>query len=192
MHSTDAQALGPDEQRALLDVAWESIRHGLAQGTALRVDPQHYPPALQQPGAGFVTLHKAGALRGCIGHLEATQALVADIADSAFSAAFRDPRFPPLGEHELGELRLDVSVLTPAEPMHFEDEADLLRQIRPGSDGLILEDQGRRGTFLPSVWEQLPEPAQFLAALKQKAGLPASHWSGALRVARYRTQSFGG
>jgi len=192
MHSTDTEALGPDEQRVLLDLAWESIRHGLAHGTAARVDPLDYPPALQRPGAGFVTLHRGGALRGCIGHLEAIQPLVADIADNAFAAAFRDPRFPPLSEDELEDLELEISVLTPARPMQFTDEADLLRQLEPGRDGLILEDRGRRGTFLPSVWESLPEPALFLAHLKQKAGLPAGHWSDTLRVSRYRTQAFGG
>jgi hypothetical protein len=171
---------------------WESIRHGLAHGTAVRIDPLAYAQALQRPGAGFVTLHRRGALRGCIGHLEATRPLVADIADSAFAAAFRDPRFPPLTESELDDLELEISVLTPAEPMRFTDEADLCRQLQPGVDGLVLEDRGARGTFLPSVWESLPEPADFIIGLKQKAGLPRDYWSDTLRVSRYRTQSFAG
>lgn len=192
MHSTDTQALGPAEQQTLLDLAWGSIRHGLTHGTPTRVDPLDYPQALQRPGAGFVTLHRDGALRGCIGHLEAVQPLVTDIADNAFAAAFRDPRFPPLVEQELAGLELEISVLTPAQAMHFTDEADLLRQLQPGIDGLILEDRGRRGTFLPSVWESVPEPGRFLAHLKRKAGLPEDHWSDTLRVSRYHTQSFGG
>lgn len=192
MPSTDTTNLSTQERQTLLDVAWESIRHGLAHGSAARIDPLNYAQALQRPGAGFVTLHRGGALRGCIGHLEATRPLVSDIADNAFAAAFRDPRFPPLADSELADLELEVSVLTPPEPMRFTDEADLRRQIQPGLDGLILEDLGARGTFLPSVWESLREPADFLAGLKRKAGLPEDYWSDTLRVSRYRTQSFGG
>ncbi len=192
MPSSDAQTLDPAARRLLLEVAWESIRHGLAVGAPLQPNPAAYPDVLRAPRAAFVTLHHHGALRGCIGHLEASQPLVLDVADNAFAAAFRDPRFGRLEPWELQNLELDCSVLTPAEPMVFEDEPDLLRQLRPGIDGLILEDGWARGTFLPAVWESLPEPRQFLNELKRKAGLPAHHWSKTLKVSRYRTESFGG
>jgi AmmeMemoRadiSam system protein A len=139
----------------------------------------------------FVTLHLDGQLRGCIGSLEAHRPLAEDVAANAFAAAFRDPRFPPVSRAEAARLALEISVLSPAEPMHFRSEADLLAQLRPGIDGLILSDLGRRGTFLPSVWSQLPAARDFLVHLKHKAGLPADHWSATLSVERYTTESFG-
>ncbi len=179
-------------QRAeLLRLARASILHGLETGRPLRVDPSDFEPGLAAPGAAFVTLHRQGELRGCIGSLEAHRPLVEDVAENAFAAAFRDPRFPPLAPQEFDDLEIEISVLSPPEPMRFSDEADLLRQLRPGVDGLILEDMGRRGTFLPSVWAQLPRREDFLAHLKLKAGLPPAHWSPTLRVWRYTTESFG-
>ncbi len=175
----------------LLDVALQSIREGLARGRPLAVDPAVFDSELRARRACFVTLNKHGNLRGCIGHLEAIQELVRDVADNAFAAAFRDPRFPRLEASELDSLDIHLSILTPAEPMQFSSEQDLLSQIRPGVDGLILEDGFHRGTFLPSVWESLPERDQFWRHLKGKAGLPASHWSENLKVYRYTTESFG-
>jgi uncharacterized protein len=190
MRSTEAPPLDEGERRRLIDVAWESIRHGLAHGSPSRPDLDRFAGRLREPGATFVTLHRLGALRGCIGHLEAVKPLVLDVADNAFSAAFRDPRFERLEERELEGLTLDISVLTPPQPMAFRDEADLLEQLRPGMDGLILEDAGRRGTFLPAVWDSLPEPRLFLTELKRKAGLPSTHWSPTVKVSRYRTETF--
>lgn len=190
MPSTETQPLGEGERRQLLDLAWESIRRGLAEGRPSRPDPERFSGRLREPGAAFVTLHRSGELRGCVGHLEATQPLVVDVADNAFAAAFRDPRFEPLAHWELDGLDLDISVLTPPSPLEFRDEADLLRRLRPGKDGLILEDLGHRGTFLPTVWESLPEPERFLAQLKRKAGLPTTHWSPTLKVFRYETETF--
>lgn len=190
MPSSDTRPLDEGERRQLLDLAWESIRRGLAEGRPSRPDPERFSGRLREPGASFVTLHRSGDLRGCIGHLEATQPLVRDVADNAFAAAFRDPRFEPLAEWELEGLELDISVLTPPSPLEFRDESDLLRRLRPGMDGLILEDQGRRGTFLPAVWESLPEPERFLAQLKRKAGLATTHWSPTLKVFRYETETF--
>lgn len=175
----------------MIDVAWGSIRHGLASGRPAPVDPTDFPQRLREPGAAFVTLHLHGVLRGCVGHLEAIRPLVIDVSDNAFAAAFRDPRFQPLEAGELADLSLEVSVLTPAEPLQFESQADLLGQLRPGIDGLILKDRGARGTFLPAVWDSLPEPHLFLAELKRKAGLPGDHWSDSLKVWRYRTETFG-
>ena len=191
MPSTEEPAYGPEARRTLLTLARDSIDHGLAHGTPLHPDAATLPTGLCEKRASFVTLHLDGRLRGCIGSLEARRALAEDVAENAFAAAFRDPRFPPLGRVEAPRLELEISVLSPAQPMRFTSEADLLGQLRPGVDGLILSDQGRRGTFLPSVWSQLPEPGDFLAHLKRKAGLPGGHWSATLEVARYTTESFG-
>jgi AmmeMemoRadiSam system protein A len=192
MNSTDSlDTLGPELRQILLEVAHESISYGLMHGQPLAVQPSDFHPDLNAVRASFVTLDKHGELRGCIGHLEATQALVADVAENAFSAAFRDPRFAPLSAAEWPAVKVHISVLTPAEPMQFTDEQDLLSQLQPGTDGLILAEGPYRGTFLPSVWESLAQPADFLAHLKRKAGLAADYWSDSLQVSRYRTESFG-
>ncbi len=180
-----------DARRTLLVLAAHSIAHGLEHRRPLAVEPADYSEALRAVRATFVTLNRAGALRGCIGVLEAIRPLVVDVARNAFAAAFEDPRFPPLRPDEFAGLDLHISVLTPSEPLGFHSEAELLGQIRPGVDGLILSDRGHRGTFLPSVWESLPEPGQFLEHLKRKAGLPFGYWSESLKVARYTTESFG-
>lgn len=192
MSSTEAGAVYSAADRLrLLELAARSIEHGLERGAPLSIDPQDYPEALQAGRATFVTLQIGGQLRGCIGVLQAFRPLVVDVAQNAYAAAFEDPRFPGLRPAEFPRLEIHISVLSPAEPLRFSSEADLLDQIRPGIDGLILQDRGQRGTFLPSVWEQLPRPEQFLEHLKRKAGLPFGHWSDTLQVARYTTESFG-
>ena len=184
-------SLTKEQQQCLLDLAKNSIRHGLQTGRALKVNLADYPAELAERRATFVTLHKHKQLRGCIGMLEAVRPLAEDIAENAFLAAFRDPRFPPLSEDEFGDLDIHLSILTPAEPVAFTSEQDLITQLQPGVDGLILEEGRRRGTFLPSVWEQLPEPEQFLRHLKQKAGLAPDYWSESIRIYRYRTEMIG-
>lgn len=180
-----------DSQKAeLLKLARASIQEGLKSGRPLRIDLQQYDPAITLNRASFVTLERGGQLRGCIGMLEAVRPLVEDIAENAFAAAFRDPRFPPLSETEYADLDLHISILSPAEAIDFVSEPDLIAQLQPGVDGLILREGYRRGTFLPSVWEQLPDPLQFLRHLKQKAGLPADYWSETLKIFRYRTEMF--
>ncbi|PKM44170.1 MAG: AMMECR1 domain-containing protein [Gammaproteobacteria bacterium HGW-Gammaproteobacteria-1] len=178
-------------RRLLLDVAAESIRHGLDHGRPLTVCAADYPEELRVPRATFVTLHRHGELRGCIGMLEAVRPLVEDVAHNSYAAAFEDPRFAPLAAWELEGLDLHISVLSPPECMTCASEADLLQQLRPGIDGLILRDSHCRGTFLPSVWESLSDPCDFLRHLKRKAGLPADWWSDTLTVERYTTESFG-
>lgn len=155
-------------------------RLGLAGG---RAEPT--ASWLDEPGATFVTLTKHGQLRGCIGSLEAWRGVGEDVASNARSAAFRDPRFPPVRADEVRDLRVEVSLLSPTAPLRFADEADAVAQLRPGVDGVVLSAAGRRGTFLPQVWEQLPEPAVFLAHLKRKAGLPTTYWDEDVRLARY-------
>ncbi|MDP2810788.1 MAG: AmmeMemoRadiSam system protein A [Rhodocyclaceae bacterium] len=151
-------------------------------------------PALALPGATFVTLTQHGALRGCIGSLEAHRPLGDDVRANAVAAAFSDPRFPPLTVAEFPHTRVEVSLLTTPVPMSFSDEADALRQLRPNVDGVILiagrGGQLGRSTFLPQVWEQLPEPRQFLAHLKQKAGLPADWWSSEVQLQRYEVKKW--
>jgi AmmeMemoRadiSam system protein B/AmmeMemoRadiSam system protein A len=178
------EELGP----TLIELAGRSIASGLDTGGPLQVPVDAGMAArLAAPGAAFVTLRRRGALRGCIGSTVATRPLAIDVAQHAFNAAFRDPRFPRLEWLELAELVLAVSVLTPPEPMPFHDEGDLLAQLRPGVDGLIIEDLGRRSLFLPSVWEELAEPRHFLMALKLKAGLKAEHFSAGFRAQRFRS-----
>ena len=189
--SSTERGLGPAQRATLLAVARGSIEHGLANGRSPAVTASDFDRELQAVRASFVTLHSLGQLRGCIGHLQAVQPLVVDVAENAFAAAFRDPRFSPLTPGEWPEVQVDLSILTAPEPLQFSDETDLIRQIRPGEDGLILQDGPHRGTFLPSVWESLPDPAEFLRHLKHKAGLAANHWSDRVEVFRYRTESFG-
>jgi len=140
---------------------------------------------LREQGATFVTLKQAERLRGCIGSLKARRPLIDDITANALAAAFRDPRFPPLARDELDRTRVEVSLLSAMEPMAVEDERDALAQLRPGIDGLVLEYGYHQSTFLPQVWEELPEPAEFLATLKQKAGLPPDFWDRDAKLARY-------
>ena len=189
--SESASALNPQQRAYLLELAGCSIRHGLAHGKPLALDASQLEPALNMQQASFVTLELRGQLRGCIGSLEALRPLAEDISANAYAAAFRDPRFSPVSEGEVEELELHVSLLTPAEMMQFDSQADLIRQLTPGIDGLILEEGTLRGTFLPSVWESLPEPVEFLRQLRNKAGLSPDYWSDTLRVFRYRTEVIG-
>ncbi len=140
---------------------------------------------LQEPGASFVTLTRQGELRGCIGTLEAHRPLGIDVRENAVAAAFRDPRFMPLSRAEFAAVRVEVSLLSPAEPLEARDESAALAALRPGVDGVVFEYGHYRSTFLPQVWEQLPEPAAFLAHLKRKAGLPADFWAEQVRLSRY-------
>jgi AmmeMemoRadiSam system protein A len=150
--------------------------------------PDH--PALTEPGASFVTLTREGRLRGCIGTLAARRSLREDIDKNAIAAAFRDPRFPPLSRHEFADLQIEVSVLSEPEFMSFRDEADALAQLRPGVDGVILSSGCRQATFLPQVWESLPDPREFMTHLKRKAGLRDDFWSADVTLARYQVRKY--
>ncbi len=176
-------------RQQLLDQARYSIDYGLEHGEPPTVEPEDFPQTLREQGACFVTLTLNGELRGCIGMLEAVRPLIVDVTENAFAAAFQDPRFRPVNRSEAGLLHLHISILHPAQAMTFQDRQDLLNQLRPGVDGLILADNHHRATFLPSVWESLPKPEDFLRHLLTKAGLSADHWSKALRAWRYTTES---
>ncbi len=182
--------LTPQEKAILLRLARESIRYGLESGKPLMLDISSLPESLQQTRASFVTLHKHGQLRGCIGSIIPTRPLALDVSHNAFAAAFEDPRFPPVQASELDDLDIEISILSMPEPIEFSSEEDLLEKIRPGIDGLILKEGPYSGTFLPSVWEQIPDKREFLRQLKRKAGLPADYWSPTIRVFRYTTDSF--
>jgi AmmeMemoRadiSam system protein A len=145
------------------------------------------PPApwLDEPGATFVTLTQHVTLRGCIGSLEASRPLAVDVRENALAAAFRDPRFPPLTVVEWPAVAIEVSLLSALEALPLTDEREVLAQLRPGVDGLVLDFGHHRGTFLPQVWEQLPDPEAFLVNLKRKAGLPPDFWEPGMRLSRY-------
>jgi AmmeMemoRadiSam system protein A len=171
--------------QTILDLAKTAILHALKTGAPLKKVPDGLPSELSETGASFVTLHKKGDLRGCIGSPVAWRPLAVDILENAFSAAFRDPRFRPLNPEEWEDIALSVSILTPPKPMQFRDQADLLAQLRPGIDGLIIEDGSKRALFLPAVWSQLPKPEIFLAQLKRKAGMAVDYWSTNFTAQRF-------
>lgn len=183
--------LSASDRATLLEVARASIQHGLRHGQALPVQVEDYPATLRPNRATFVTLEKSSQLRGCIGTLAAYQPLVQDVAAHAYAAAFEDPRFPEVRPEEWPQLELFISVLSPPEALHFGSEDELLAQLQPGVDGLILQFRHCRATFLPAVWESLPDPYVFLAQLKHKAGLPLDFWSPELRIERYGAEYFG-
>lgn len=147
-------------------------------------------PWLDEPGAVFVTLTRGGDLRGCIGTIHPRPVLYDAVVDAAKGAAHRDPRFPPLEPHELADLHIEISLLSPLSELAVESEAELLARIRPGVDGLVLQQGGRMGVFIPEMWKQLPEPERFLYHLKRKAGLPTDRWLPGTRVERFTAEVF--
>lgn len=171
----------PDRGPTLLAIARGAIAWQLGE----KAPPYEPAPWLEEPGATFVTLQSHGELRGCVGSLSPKKPLREDVESNARAAAFHDPRFAPLSRREYPSIEIEVSLLSPLEKLAFESEHQLLRMMRPGIDGLVLEYGWHRGTFLPQVWEQLPDPKIFLAHLKQKAGLPADFWGDGIQVSRY-------
>lgn len=177
-------------EKVLLRLAKHSLleHFSLAQGLNKEKLLERYP-FLTKEQASFVTLHKQGTLRGCIGSVVAHRSLFDDIVSNTLSAALHDPRFPPLKKEELSSLELEVSVLTPAEEIRYEDYADLCSQIVAGKDGLILQHGAYHGTFLPQVWEQLPNVYEFLEQLSYKAGANAQIYALHPRIFRYRVEA---
>jgi len=181
------EPVGEEDSKILVGLARESIRIGAETGRELDLDPGGFSSRLGMPGASFVTLELDGDLRGCIGSLEAYRPLVLDVVRNADGAARRDPRFAPVNPKEVGLLEVHVSVLGPPVPLEVDSETELLQTLRPGIDGLTLEaPHGHRATFLPKVWDQLPEAADFLHHLKRKAQLPGDYWSPEIEFWRYR------
>jgi len=161
-----------------------------------RLGLSYPPPAntdtdwLQEKGACFVTLHKHDRLRGCIGSLEPRRPLIDDVRANAVAAAFHDPRFPPLTSSEFEEIDMEISLLSALQPLPVKSETEALARLTPGKDGVVIEFGPHRGTFLPQVWEQLPDPARFLAHLKLKAGLAADFWHDDIRLYRYTIDKY--
>lgn len=179
----------PQQGVLLLNLARKSIGEYLRTRHQLQPSHEGIDAPLLEWKACFVTLLLHGELRGCIGSLEPRESLLDNVAHNAVSAAFSDPRFSPVTADEFPLLHIDISVLGTPAVMNIQDEASLVRQLRPGVDGLILHaPNGARATFLPSVWEQLPDPQDFVMHLKRKAGLPANYWHEGMRAERYEVQ----
>ncbi len=190
-HSVNQDFLTVKEKNHLYSLAALSIRQGLEKGKVLKTKSEDLQGNLGENGASFVTLSKQTNLRGCVGSLEAKRPLAHDVLENAYAAAFQDSRFPFLRPEEWDDLDIKISVLSRAIAVVFHSEANLIAQLHPGVDGLILTDGNRRGTFLPSVWNDFPSPQAFLEQLKMKTKLPADYWSETIRVERYATIEFG-
>ena len=168
-------SLSDKERSALLKLARSAITAELDHETAVN-RPSELSENLTEKRGCFVTLHINGMLRGCIGTIEPEKSLVVSVEENALNAAFRDPRFPPLRIHELSKIDIEISVLTVPTPLDFKDSADLLAKVKPGVHGVILMKEWKRATFLPQVWEQLPDKEAFLGQLSLKAGLKKTDW----------------
>lgn len=178
-------------QRRLLTLARDSIAHGLATRRPLAVRAEDWPAPLWSSRATFVTLTREGRLRGCRGRIDAVQPLAQDVAVSAVQAALDDPRFAPVTASELPDVQIAIAVLTSPEALHVADFEALGATLQPRRDGLLVIAGEHRATFLPKVWEQLPEPESFLAALWEKAGLRPGIWPENIRIERYAAIDFG-
>jgi AmmeMemoRadiSam system protein A len=185
------EPLTEDERKTLLKIARKALVEGVTHHTLIDLDLQALPERLQEPGTSFVTLTIHGELRGCIGALEAHQPLAQDVAEHAVAAALEDFRFPPVDCDELPEIEIEISRLTPSNKLDYEIPADLCERLRPGVDGVILRYAGRRATFLPQVWEKIPDPEQFLSYLCQKMGAHPDLWRHTrLEVFTYQVEEF--
>jgi AmmeMemoRadiSam system protein A len=184
--------LSKDDQDCLLELARQSITRAATGERILPPQPDRFPVQVQRPGATFVTLTTSdGSLRGCVGALEAYQSLAEDVWEHAEAAACHDYRFPPIRPEELPGLHIEISYLTPPVPLDYTGADDLLAKLRPGVDGVILRDGFHRATFLPQVWEKLPEPAMFLDQLCLKMGAPETLWRRKhLQVFIYQVECF--
>lgn len=178
-------------QQRLLGMARASIEQGLATDQPAIPDPGVDDAALLAPGASFVMLNVGGRHRGCAGSSDAVRPLLVDVSENAFNAAFRDPQAPPLEQRELPRLCITIDLVGSPEPLPVVSEADLAQQLRPGIDGLTLTDGLRSATFPPSMWDRLPNPADFVRQLKVKGGWePPDHWGPEIIAERYRVERF--
>jgi len=189
-HSSFTDRWSEEARAQLGQLAAHAIVHAVMHGRALPVDVAQCAPELQQQGACFVTLLKNGELRGCIGSLEPRQPLACDVADNACSACLRDPRFAPVEGDELRNMTAEVSVLSPLTEIQVASEQALLEHLQPFRDGLVIDDGYHRATFLPSVWEQLPEKREFVEHLKLKAGMNRQGWTEKIRCYVYTVEKF--
>lgn len=182
-------SLSKTDQQQLITIARQVIAQGCT-GKQWTPCATEYSEPLQQPAACFVTLQKQDQLRGCMGSLEPHRPLVEEIASDAWSAAFRDPRFAAVSESELALIQIELSILSPMQPLDFSDRDDLMKQLRSGVDGLLIESGMHRATFLPQVWQQLPTPREFLNHLMKKAGLNPDQWPADMQASCYQVSHF--
>jgi AmmeMemoRadiSam system protein A len=189
-HVTGFHGLSAPLRRRLADIAWASIRHGLAHHRSVDLAGRAFPPRLLTHQSAFVTLHRGDTLRGCVGSIEACRPLVEDVAANAYAAAFEDPRFEAVRADELPDLAVHIAVLSATTVIAFASEQDLCATLRPGIDGIVIEQGERHATFLPAVWDTLPDPTAFLRELRRKAGIPPADGWLDLRVWRYTVDSF--
>lgn len=174
-----------ENQEDLLRIAAHSVLSGFKRGRPLYVRESRYDEELSKKGAVFVSLYYNGALRGSVGSSEPVRSVLRDVSENAYAAAFQDFRFAPLGEDEIKDAEISISLLTPKVPLKFENEADLLKKMRPDRDGFVLRERENKALFLPSVWDTFSTPKEFLMHLKRKAGLPADYWSPTLKMYRF-------
>lgn len=176
MHPISFTRLGRRQKQELLDIAEQTLYHALESGRYITLTHRDYSQELRTHGASFVTLYSGQhSLRGCIGSLRAARPLIEDVAHNAYAAGFRDPRFDPLTPAEFHDIQIEISILSPLQAISFRDERDLLEQLQPNTDGLVIQSGMRKATFLPKVWESFPRKQDFLAQLKHKAGLLGAH-----------------
>ena len=178
------------ERQLLLQVAREAIRSPLEGEKQFHIQLERFPESLREARASFVTINLSGKLRGCIGSLEPHRPLVLDVAHNAQAAAFQDPRFSALTHPEYLAADVHLSVLSIPERIQVASRQALIDQLRPGVDGLIISERGRRATYLPSVWSQLGDPERFVFELRKKAGLSPDGWSNETEVSLYQTEEF--
>ena len=185
------QHLSDIDRAYLLSLARKTIENCVHGDSAPPLEISALSSQLREQGACFVTLTYRGYLRGCVGALEAYQSLAEDVREHAIAAAFQDYRFPPVQANEIKDIEIEVSYLTRPEILNYEDSADLLKKLRPNVDGVVLRDGGRRATFLPQVWEKIPDPEEFLEQLCMKMGCPADFWRRKkLDVLTYQVEEF--
>lgn len=179
------------EQEILLKIARQSLEASVSGEPLPEIDLTQYPPSLQKDGASFVTLRIQGNLRGCIGTLEACQPLVKDVQEHAAAAALQDFRFPQVQPSELPHIAIEVSVLSQSVPLHYDQPDGLISRLKPNVDGVVLRDGFRKATFLPQVWEKIPDPEHFLSQLCLKMGASKDLWRKKhLEIATYQVQEF--
>jgi len=185
------ELLTSDERENLLRLARQALEDGVNGRIPPPLDLERLPASLSQPGVTFVTLTIQGELRGCIGALEAYQPLAEDVREHAVAAALYDYRFPPVHPAELPYIHIEISRLTQPQPLVYERPLELSERLHPGIDGVILQDGLRRSTFLPQVWEKIPNPAEFLDHLCMKMGAEESLWrQQKLQVYTYQVEEF--
>jgi len=184
------RSISVEDQRYLLRLARRVVTHGVRYAERLPLAREAVNVSLQEPGASFVTLYRSDQLAGCMGTLEACRPLVEDVAENSYVAAFHDPRFTPLQAADLDVLHIEIALLSALQPLAVSDESSLKAHLIPGHHGLLIEEAGHRATFLPKVWQALPDKTEFLTQLKKKAGFSENYWSERINCFLYTTESF--